>query len=189
MFDSPLRRRLIVVSLLPKACRKANGNSAGVERLLGQRRNGFFNLNGVHDRPFPHSFLGRAATCIIGTDRVVCDVTQNPRYHRIGVDFCPAKRGFTLIAAPRRRGRRAGAACRREACARPPHRRRGGVELGSGACARASASAPRSGRSMFAATGKAQSLVVGERVGRCPASTLGLVVTRTNDGNRRIPST
>ena len=28
LFDSPLRRRLRVVSLLPKACRKANGNSA-----------------------------------------------------------------------------------------------------------------------------------------------------------------
>src|SRR5262245_1702142 len=27
LLDSPLRRRLRVVSLLPKACRKANGNS------------------------------------------------------------------------------------------------------------------------------------------------------------------
>ena len=51
MFDSPLRRRLIVVSLLPKACKEGERKLLGVERLLGERGYGFFDLDGVHASP------------------------------------------------------------------------------------------------------------------------------------------
>ena len=46
--DEPLRSLLTVSSLLPKAVRKAKGNSCAIERLGGQIRYGFLDLDGVH---------------------------------------------------------------------------------------------------------------------------------------------
>ena len=43
-----MRRRLIVVSLFPKARRKAKGKLGRIESLLSESRDGFFDLDGVH---------------------------------------------------------------------------------------------------------------------------------------------
>ena len=47
LFEAPARSLLIVVSLLPKASRKAYGKVRRVKRLIRQLRNGFFYFNGV----------------------------------------------------------------------------------------------------------------------------------------------
>ena len=57
---APCARRLSVVSLLPKACRKAKRELPGVERLLGQRRDGLFDLDGVHPSLSRHGSLSNA---------------------------------------------------------------------------------------------------------------------------------
>ena len=48
LFEAPARSRLIVVALLPKASRNANGNSATSNGLLGQSGDRFLYFNGVH---------------------------------------------------------------------------------------------------------------------------------------------
>lgn len=44
----PVRRRFIVVSLLPNAARNAKGNFYCVERLKSQFRDGLFDFYGIH---------------------------------------------------------------------------------------------------------------------------------------------
>ncbi len=47
-FVLPARRRLSVVSLFPKASRKAKGKVSGIERRFGEPGNGFFDFDCVH---------------------------------------------------------------------------------------------------------------------------------------------
>jgi hypothetical protein len=47
LFEAPARSLLIVVSVLPKASRKAYRNFFAVKRLVRQLRNSFFYFNGV----------------------------------------------------------------------------------------------------------------------------------------------
>ena len=53
LFDAPARNLLIVVSLLPKASRKAYGKFLAIKRLIRELGNGFFYFNCVQVFAFP----------------------------------------------------------------------------------------------------------------------------------------
>jgi hypothetical protein len=68
---------------------------AGVERPLGERRYGLFNLNGVHTDPSRTIFLAAQRSASSGSTGSSTTSLQTLRQHRIGVIF--ARRPYPII--------------------------------------------------------------------------------------------